>query len=102
MSVERRELVPDLDAYAPAQIAERVEVVGVAKAKADAVSLGVLGVLAGAFISLGGVFFAVAVTGSDLGFGPTRLLGGAAFSLGLILVVVAGRKLGGTSVFVRG
>jgi formate/nitrite transporter len=85
--------MPDFDAYAPAQIAERVETVGVAKATADAVSLGLLGMLAGAFISLGGVFFAVAITGSGWGFGPTRLLGGAAFSLGLILVVVAGAEL---------
>lgn len=97
MTVEQRDpfLVPDPDPdpYAPARIAERVELVGVSKANADAVSLGVLAVLAGAFISLGGVFFAVAITGSDWGFGPTRLLGGAAFSLGLVLVVVAGAEL---------
>ena len=33
------------------------------------------------------------MTGSELGFGPTRLLGGLAFSLGLILVVVGGAEL---------
>lgn len=37
--------------------------------------------------------FTVVVTGSALGFGPTRLLGGVSFSLGLILVVVAGAEL---------
>lgn len=44
-----------------------------AKATADAVSMGVLGVLAGASISLGGVFFAVAVTGSALAIAHARL-----------------------------
>ena len=38
-------------------------------------------------------FFTVAITNTGLGFGPMRLLGGAAFSLGLILVVVAGAEL---------
>jgi formate/nitrite transporter len=32
-------------------------------------------------------------TGSALGFGPSRLLGGLAFSLGLILVIVGGAEL---------
>jgi len=59
----------------------------------DAVTPFALAVLAGAFISLGALLFTVVVTGSDLGFGPTRLLGGVAFSLGLILVVVAGAEL---------
>lgn len=64
-----------------------------AKARADALSLLVLAILAGAFISLGAVFYLVVVTDSSLGFGITRLLGGLAFSLGLILVVVAGAEL---------
>lgn len=83
----------EVDAWAPAQIAARVESVGVTKARTDLVGLLLLSVLAGAFISLGGLFYAVVVTGSDLGFGPTRLVGGAAFSLGLVLVVVAGAEL---------
>ena len=33
------------------------------------------------------------VTETSLGYGPTRLLGGLAFSLGLILVIVAGAEL---------
>lgn len=84
---------PRVDAWAPAEIARRVEDVGVAKARADKLSVLVLAVLAGAFISLGGLFFTVVVTGSELGFGATRLLGGLAFSLGLILVIVAGAEL---------
>ena len=52
-----------------------------------------LAVLAGAFISLGALLYTVVITGSTLGFGATRLLGGIGFSLGLILVVVAGAEL---------
>ncbi len=81
------------DAYPPREIARRVEQLGVAKARADTVTLLVLAVLAGAFISLGAILFTVVTTESSLGFGPTRLLGGVSFCLGLILVVVAGAEL---------
>ncbi len=81
------------DAYAPREIARRVESLGVAKARTETITVLVLAVLAGAFISLGALFFTVVVTESTLGFGPTRLLGGVAFSLGLILVVVGGAEL---------
>lgn len=82
-----------LDAYAPAQIAELVEQVGERKAGLPLLSTLVLGLLAGAFIAFGAMFFTLVVTDSALGLGPTRLLGGLAFSLGLILVVVAGAEL---------
>jgi formate transporter len=81
------------DAYPPQEIARKVERLGVAKAHADTLTLLVLAVLAGAFISLGALLFTVVVTDSSLGFGPTRLLGGVGFCLGLILVVIAGAEL---------
>ncbi len=81
------------DAYIPSQIAKRVENLGVAKANVDALTLLLLAILAGAFISLGALFFTVVVTGSELGFGVTRLLGGLAFCLGLVLVVIGGAEL---------
>ena len=52
-----------------------------------------LAALAGAFIALGGIFALVIATESGLGFGTTRMLAGVGFSLGLILVVVAGAEL---------
>ena len=70
-----------------------METVGVGKARADTLSVFVLAVLAGAFVSVGAVFYLVVVTSSELGFGVTRLFGGLAFSLGLVLVVVAGAEL---------
>ncbi|MDA7088152.1 formate/nitrite transporter family protein [Pseudomonas sp. SA3-5] len=81
------------DAYQPSQIARRVEEMGVAKARADTLTLFVLAVLAGAFIALGALFFMVVSTGSTLGFGVTRLLGGLSFCLGLVLVVIGGAEL---------
>ncbi|HET9426429.1 MAG TPA: formate/nitrite transporter family protein [Gemmatimonadaceae bacterium] len=84
---------PLTDAYPPPEIARKVERLGVAKARTDSLTLLALAVLAGAFISLGALLFTVVVTESSLGFGPTRLLGGVGFSLGLILVVVAGAEL---------
>lgn len=82
-----------LDAYAPAEIAGRIEAAGIAKAKLDALPTLTLAVLAGVFIAFGGMFYTLAVTDSGLGLGPTRIVGGLAFSLGLILVVVAGAEL---------
>ncbi len=82
-----------IDAYAPSEMAQRVVKVGVAKAKLPAADSLILAVLAGAFIGLGAAFATLATTSPELGFGPTRVLGGVAFSLGLILVVVAGAEL---------
>lgn len=82
-----------LDAYKPAAIARLVEEVGVAKAALPLIQLATLAVLAGAFIALGGAFYTAALIGSEPGSGAARLLGGVAFSLGLILVVVGGAEL---------
>lgn len=82
-----------IDIIPPAEIARLVEEVGVKKAGLTNVQTLTLGVLAGAFIAFGAMFFTVAVTGSELGFGPTRVLGGLVFSLGLILVIIGGAEL---------
>lgn len=81
------------DAYTPLEIARNVERLGVAKARTETLELLVLAALAGAFISLGALFFTVVVTESGLGFGIARLLGGLVFCLGLVLVVIAGAEL---------
>ncbi len=85
---------PNYDALLPAEVAAKAEALGVTKARLDTVPLFTLAVLGGAFIALGGVFATVATAGgSDMPFGASRLLIGVAFSLGLILVVVAGAEL---------
>jgi formate transporter len=83
----------DIDAYAPADIASRVQTAGISKARLPALSVLILALLAGAFIAFGAMFHTVVITGSELGFGLTRLLGGLAFSLGLILVIIGGAEL---------
>jgi len=81
-------------ALLPADMALACEAAGRAKARRDAVTLLVLGVLAGAFIAFGANFMTVVMTGAgDFPWGIARLLGGIVFSLGLILVIVGGAEL---------
>jgi formate/nitrite transporter len=82
-----------LDVVAPDRIAQLVEAVGIRKAGLGFLPTLTLGILAGAFIAFGAMAYTAVVTGSELGFGPTRLLGGAAFSLGLILIIIGGAEL---------
>jgi formate transporter len=94
-SVSERVFTPGgLDALPPAEMARRAEQVGVVKAGMSTANTFALSVLAGAFIALGAIF-ATTVTagGSGVPFGILRLVGGIAFSLGLILVIVAGAEL---------
>lgn len=81
------------DAYSPKEIAERVESIGVAKAHLPLSSQITLGILAGGFIGLGAVYFTLVMSDASLTFAVARLLGGLAFSLGLVLVVIAGAEL---------
>lgn len=83
----------ELDAYSPRQIAERVESIGVTKARLPFLPLFMLGLLAGAFIGLGALYFTLVTSDAALGFAASRVLGGVCFSLGLLLVVVAGAEL---------
>lgn len=81
------------DAYKPAQIAALIETAGVAKAALPLHRMATLALLAGAFIGFGAAFWCMAMAGADPAFGPQRVLGGAVFSLGLMLVVVGGAEL---------
>jgi len=83
-----------LDALPPAEVARKAELVGVTKAGMETFNVFVLSILAGAFIAMGAIFATtVAAGGSELPYGVVRLLAGLTFSLGLILVVVAGAEL---------
>lgn len=95
MTTKSNDSRPLLDAFLPAEMARRAERVGVTKATMPAASTFVLAVLAGAFIGLGAMFATVVTTGAGgtLPYGVTKLLGGFVFSLGLILVIVAGAEL---------
>ena len=88
--------VPALEDKAPKNIAETVaQTVGVSKATSPWLSVFVLGILAGAYIGFGG-FLSTTVTfdtPAKFGLGFTKLLSGAVFSVGLMLVVIAGAEL---------
>ncbi len=83
-----------LDALLPGEMAAKAETVGVKKATGDALQLFALAILAGAFISLGGIYCTTVLAGSgSLPYGVQRLMAGTVFSLGLILVIVGGAEL---------
>ena len=87
---------PTMEDKPPKTIAETVaSTVGVGKVTSPWITVFVLGILAGAYIGFGGllstaVSFDVAQT---LGIGFKKFLAGSAFSVGLILVVIAGAEL---------
>jgi formate transporter len=83
-----------LDALPPAEVARKAENVGATKAAMATFEVFVLSVLAGSFIALGAIFSTTVVAGgAELPYGVVRLLAGLVFSLGLILVVIAGAEL---------
>jgi formate/nitrite transporter len=88
--------VPSVEDKAPATIAETVaQKVGVTKVTSPWLSVLVLGVLAGAYIAFGGMLSTTVTFDMAAGFGIgfTKFIGGAVFSVGLMLVVIAGAEL---------
>lgn len=78
----------------PSEVAAKVLAAGEARAQAPLATMFPLAVLAGAFIALGAQFSMVALTGTEgLGYGLRQVLAGGVFSVGLVLVVVAGAEL---------
>jgi formate transporter len=81
------------DAFTPAQVAQKVKTLGVSKAETPLLPLLVLSLMAGAFISFGAMYYTVVMTHPSDAYGAAKMLGGIAFSLGFILVVIAGAEL---------
>jgi formate/nitrite transporter len=86
----------NLDCKTPAAIAEALtKTIGVTKCSASWFNLSILGILAGVYIGFGAAL-ATLVTNDlakFLGFGLSQFFGGAVFSVGLMLVVIAGAEL---------
>jgi formate/nitrite transporter len=82
-----------LDAFSPAEVARKVTEIGVRKARLALRPTGVLGLLGGSFIALGALYYTLLTSDPTLGYASAQLLGGIVFSLGLILVIVAGAEL---------
>ncbi|MBB6226319.1 formate/nitrite transporter [Polymorphobacter multimanifer] len=79
----------------PDEIATEACAKGTTKAELDFGTLAVLALLAGVYISFGGLFAIVSLAGSDgtMAFGAAQFVAGLGFSLGLILVIVGGAEL---------
>lgn len=85
--------VLEVDAYAPAKMADRVGMVGVSKSKLSTLTLLALSILAGVFIALGAQLWMLVVHTATSNYGLNQLVGGAAFTLALVLIVIAGAEL---------
>jgi formate transporter len=82
-----------VDAFTPAEVAEKVKTVGVDKANMSIIPLVILSLMAGAFISFAAMYYTVVMTDAGAAYGLARLVGGLVFALGFILVVIAGAEL---------
>ena len=81
------------DSLQPSEIAEKMEKVGVQKVNLNSFSAFILAITAGAFIALGGIYFTFATSQIIVTRPFTQIIGGMVFSMGLILVVIAGAEL---------
>mgnify|MGYP000397285227 FL=1 len=82
-----------VDAFTPEEVANKVKTLGVSKANMSFLPLLVLSMMAGAFISFGAMYYTVVMTHPSEAYGAAKLLGGLAFSLGFVLVVIVGGEL---------
>lgn len=88
--------LPSMEDKAPQTIAETVaQTVSVKKTTSPWLTILVLGILAGAYIGFGGLLSTVVTfdMASQFGIGFTKFMAGAVFSVGLMLVVIAGAEL---------
>jgi len=83
----------NLNAYSPAEIKEAVEKVGVKKTNLPFLASLMLAVIAGGSIGLGALYYTIIVSDPGLSFATARVMGGLAFSLGLVIVLVGGAEL---------
>jgi len=88
-------VAPSLEVLMPDALAQAWEKLGAKKAHQPLSTQFMLGILGGAFIGIGGMFAMITASGAEgmMAYGLTRLLMGIAFSLGLLLVVLAGAQL---------
>ena len=96
-SARMKETTPQavsIDTIMPAEMAVRAEQSGVRRASMDHLTVLVLSVMGGAFISFGAIFSTTVSAGaSGLPYGVAKLLSGIVFSVGFVMVVVAGAEL---------
>ena len=84
-----------MSAKTPVELAKAACATSQAKSRWSIQQMLLLGILAGAYIAFAGYLYTVVTQdmAKHVGTGLTKLIGGAAFSIGLMLVVVAGAEL---------
>ena len=85
--------VIEIDAYAPAKMADKVGQVGVSKSQLSTLTTFALSILAGVFIALGIQLSMLVTHTATSNYGLNQLVGGVAFTLALVLIVIAGAEL---------
>ncbi len=83
----------ELNFFSPAQIAEKMSAAGQKKVVIPTGKFFTLAILAGAFIAFGAELSIMVGHQTGLGVGITKLLAGSVFSVGLMLVIIAGSEL---------
>ncbi len=85
--------------FSPVEMMAEAEKFALSKAKKNTGMTLSLAIMAGAFIGLAFLFYITVTTGAaQSGWGLSRLAGGLAFSMGLILIVICGGELFTSSV----
>jgi len=83
-----------VEGASPEQMATQAEALGISKVSKSRWQSFYLAITAGTFIAIAFVFYTTVTTGSaGMPYGLIKFVGGIAFSLGLILVVVCGGEL---------
>jgi formate/nitrite transporter len=81
------------NAFAPHEIALRVQGAGLTKARLALLPQLILSMLGGAFIGMGALFYVLIHSDASLGFAARQVMASLSFCLGMLLVVVAGAEL---------
>ncbi|WP_117234094.1 formate transporter FocA [Vibrio maerlii] len=84
--------------FTPVEMMREAEQFALSKSKKSTGMILSLAIMAGVFIGLAFLFYITVTTESDSGWGTNRFIGGLAFSMGLILIVICGGELFTSSV----
>ncbi|MCD8399522.1 formate/nitrite transporter family protein [Tenacibaculum finnmarkense] len=79
--------------FSPEEIVNQTLNSSVKKVEKSFLTSLLLGILAGSFIGLGALFYTIVKSDQTYSFATKQILGGFVFSLGLILVIIAGAEL---------
>lgn len=85
--------VIEIDAYEPSEMAARVGLVGISKTNLGTLTMLGLSILAGVFIALGAQLSILVTHTATSNYGLNQLIGGTAFTLAMVLIVITGAEL---------